>query len=114
MLYKYKYQKPLSVQATESIDAINEHTAKFIGKLMGFFSPFTFLFTFLVFLFPYMLLHKKADIFNTWETWLIYPFLIINTIFIDLVFRKIFAQRKKLSLWAIESFLTLVLLHVLM
>jgi len=114
MLYKYKYQKPLSVQATESIDAINEHTVKFIGKLVGFFSPFTFLFTFLVFLFPYMLLHKKVDIFNTWETWLIYPFLIMNTIFIDLVFRKIFAQRKKLSLWVIESFLTLVLLHVLM
>ncbi|MBS1731641.1 MAG: hypothetical protein JSS67_12815 [Bacteroidetes bacterium] len=109
-----KYKKPLSVQTTESIELLNENVTKFIKRILGFFSPFTFLFSILIVLFPYMLLHKKENIFNTWETWLIYPFLIINTIFIDLLFRKIFAHRKKLPLWVIESYLMLVLLHVLL
>lgn len=113
MLYKYKFQKPFPARASDSIDILDEDAAKFIGRCMNFFSPFTFLLPFLVTLFPYMLLHPKADIFNVWETWFVYPFLIVNTIFVDLLLRKIFSQRKKLPLWAIESFLLFVLVHTL-
>lgn len=113
MFLKYKYQQPLSLQASENIDAIQENSAKFFSKYLGFISPFTFLFVFLTGLFPYMLLHKKMDIFNTLETWLIYPFLILNTIFLDLLLRKIFSHSRKLPVWVIESALSLLVLHIL-
>ncbi len=114
MFLKYKYTQPLSLQASEKLDNIHENSSRLFSKYLGFISPFTFLFIFLIGLFPYMLLHKKMDIFNTWETWLIYPFLILNTIFLDLLLRKIFSRSRKLPVWVIESVLSVLVLHILM
>jgi hypothetical protein len=76
-------------------------------------TPFLILEIFLMALFPYMFLTGKVIMQSVLVTTFLFPFIIINVLFLDFTLCNYFGNKKIFRIWFIESVLSFVLIYLL-
>ena len=105
-------KQPESIKASQPpANRSIQYKLKQIKKKVLFiyrFSPFLMLVLTLSLLFIYLLFSRH----NRWLIVLIFPFIIVNTLYLDIALWKYFRGKKKLFIWLIELPLSLGIIYL--
>jgi hypothetical protein len=77
-------------------------------------SPFLLLAAFLILLFPYMCITDIGNIKSMWLKLILFPVILINVLFADFAIWNYFQGKKRLQIWLIEFFLSVLILYLLL
>ena len=113
------YSLPQLIDLTEERSSVNTRLplmkkyltmkSRFLKRL----SPFLLLVPFLLALFPYLLITGTSAIQSTWLLLFLFPFTIINVLFIDFSLWNFFEGKKRFFIWLIELTLSFVIVYFL-